>query len=369
MASSSKNAQPPELEILGNGISYKGWTSISIDQSLRSIAGSFEVSMTDSWDETKKSWFLGPGTSVKVQFGDQPMITGFVDKLETSVSGQNRTITISGRDKTSDLVDCSIVSNYSTWINYDLFKIAQIWCKPFKISVINNANVGIPFPGIVIDVGETVFGALEKYSKIRGILLMTDGKGNLILANPKTNALSKCDLVEGSNIKSCSIDYDFSHRFSDYTIRGQIPNTDDAYGGTQIYGKAKDAGSRQNRPLIIHSETNMTFGIAGQRAQWEAAYRAANSAKVTVEVLGWQQGGNPNDPLWSPKLLTNVIAPSLHINNQLLISDVRFNLSDDSGQTTTLTLQRADAFIPEPTTPEIEDPVFFTTETEQAAEL
>lgn len=343
-----------DVEVLISGTPYSGWESVSITKNLESISGSFSVAVMDRWRELVESWAIKPGDECSVSIGGNVVITGWVDGIDTSFDKESRSITIKGRDKAADLVDCSIVTKDSQLKNKTLTEIATTLCEPFGITVKAETDVGKPFDKWDVTQGETVFENLNKAAKLRGVLFISDEYGNLKIVRSASDRAGDA-LVQGENILSASGTYDDSQRFSDYTCKGQKKGSDKENGKTVAHSKdeAKDSGVKRYRPLMVTGEGGTDKATATNRAQWEATTRAAQAFRMTVDVVGWRQSSGE---LWKVNQVVPVTCGFAGVIGDLLISGVTYEKSEDSGTVCRMELVRPDAFKPEPEVKEESDP-------------
>lgn len=334
------------IELRVGGRIFGGWKDASVTRSIKAFAGTFTLGITDNWSG------IGPltinaGDECRLLINGQTIITGYADSIENSIDAESHTITVSGRDKTADLVDCSAICGQGEVKGQDLLGLAQLLAQPFGVNVKAETDVGSTFTNFSIQPGETVFDALERAAKLRGLLLSTDGLGNLVIQ--KVGA-SQADgaVVQGENVKRAALSVDTKDRFSAYYVKAQTSGSDESNGATVAHVKAQstDENVSRYRPLVIVAEDKATTADAEKRAQWEAAVRAANAEKVTATVQGFEQ--KSGGALWTINQLVKVSLPILGIEQEMLIGEVQFSMSDGSGSETQLTLQRAEAFIPEP---------------------
>jgi prophage tail gpP-like protein len=336
-----------EIKLYVDGKEYAGWKEVSLNRALTAVAGKFEVSVTDSWEITNSNWTLAPGKTCQVKIGDEIVLTGYIDRLETTVSGTTRTISVGGRDKTADLVDCSVPPSPSFYAHKDLFTLCQTLAKPFGITVVKQADVGAVLPTYLVQTAETVYSILEKLARRRGVLLTTNGLGQLVIV--KVGALiADVGLVQGQNIKSANLTVDHTQRFKTYYVKSQIPGTDDSTPefSSGIDATATDPGITRYRPMVMMAEEALTPAQSKTRIQWEAAFRASEGTIVEIEVVGWRQkdGGK----LWAPNMRVNLDAPAIGLRRELLIGEVSFSQSETGGTITKLKLARKDAYQPKP---------------------
>lgn len=350
------------VELKVNGKIFTGWENISVIRTIRAVSGAFRLQFTDAWEPAGGKWYIQPGDECQVVLSSQTMITGFVDLLETSLSGETRQISVVGRDKTADLVDCFYDFEGFQFSKVSFDNLARSVAKKFGVGFQNDNPVNtIPKGNEGYNPGDTVFSTLERQARKFGRLLTTDGKGNLVITKVGTELIT-ASLVQGVNIEAISVKYDHSNRFSSYKVLGQKPVIDDHVAGKSyhgVFGTARDQGITRNRPLVMQGEGKMTSEEAVKRAQWEAKTRAARSQQIIVTVPSWTQGdvnGVKSTELWPVNKLIRVKAPSAAVDAELLIAEIEFSYTDNGGEQATMTLTRPDAFIPEPIVKKIKDP-------------
>jgi len=256
-----------------------------------------------------------------------------------ALASGSRNLTISGRDKTGDLVDCSILGN-NEFNNMTLEAIAKELIKPFGIKLVLFADTGKPFKKFTVSQGETVFEALERLAKQRELLLTSSPVGNLVIEK-KGVIRASSELIEGINILAADVNFDNTERFSEYHVKSQSPgligSTNDKTKGK---GLAKDNGIERYRPTLLISENPGDSDGAQKRAQWESSFKAAKGMEVAVSTQGWTQKGGE---LWASNQTVHLDCRSIGLKQDLLIQRVRFELSEN-GKRTELELIRPDAF-------------------------
>jgi prophage tail gpP-like protein len=333
-----------KVELFVNGRRYGGWLSASIKRSIKAISGSFDLSVTNSWTPEKKPWFIAPLDECVLKIDDEPVITGIVDSISSSFDASTRTINITGRDKTADLVDCSYVGGALKGLTFlDFIKRAV---ERFGIEVISEIETGQRREDFTPQQPETVFSFLERAARLRGYLIGTDAEGRILISRlASSRALTA--LIEGQNILAGSFSFDGTERFSEYIVKGQKRGSDEESGATvaEVMAKATDPDVTRYRPLIIQAEGSSSRQLAQDRARWEAITRAAKSSRITARVKGWRQV--PDGPLWKLNQIVAFQSVYFNISQDLLITDVTYQQSDE-GTTCELTLERADAYAREP---------------------
>jgi prophage tail gpP-like protein len=331
---------------------YEGWLGFSISLGIETLANQFRLRLTDNWIDKKQIWPIIPGDKAEILLDGQKLITGYIDEVSPRVDASAKSLDVSGRDLAGDLVDCSAAG--SEYAELTLDKIASLLAKPFGIKVNKKTSVGIAFPKITISQGETVFEVLDKRARARGVLLVSNANGEVDIMLPGGTKANTA-LIEGKNILSASATFDAKDRFSKYTVKSQVTESDEqGTAGFKVIGVATDEGVTRYRPLIIQAEAQAETVNAKSRANYEAIVRAARAATMSVQVKGFRQG---NGDLWKPNLLVGIEAPSIGVPSltEMLITQVTFSL-DENGSITTLDLKRRDAFIAQEKVTKSKDP-------------
>lgn len=335
-----------EIIVMVDRARFGGWKAADATTSIESVCGAFRVDLMDKWTEESRPIEIRPGDACQVLLGDEPVITGYTDNVSPSIDADNHAVNISGRDKTCDLVDCSISLTSFEVHGLDLAALARRVCADFDgIEVKVETDVGKPFNRFAVQPGETAFACLERAAKQRGVLLTTDGDGALVLSAKGVFKASGDALIYGENIKSGTVSNDWKDRFQTYTVNGQMPAFNDGADDPvhdQI-GVARDQNIMRRRPLILTAESWTTPDGAKTRAENEACCRAGNSLRVNIQVVGWRQSSGA---LWRPNLKVPVFAPPLYLNNvELVIATVRYSKSDSTGTIAELELKPPEAFL------------------------
>lgn len=344
---SSGKGSTDDAKLLVNGKTFEGWTEIKIKKSLKTISSSFELTLIDKWAEEQVAWQVAPNDECILKIGDETIITGYIDSVNPSFSASQRSVTVSGRDKACDLVDCSAVHTNPSWTNIDFERFAKILCDPFSVKVSKQSGLSLKtIQAVRINNGDTVFEVLDKQAKMLGVLLINDGKGGILITRAGTERAAT-RLVQGVNILSASASFDSKERFSKYIVKSQNGGYDEEVPSVDfsISAVSTDPNVKRYRPLSIQAEGIATAALAKLRASWEATFRAAKSSKISVSVYGWRQASGM---VWEMNKIVGLNSGYLGINQDFLISGVSFS-KGSQGTTTTLELERPETYTPDPT--------------------
>lgn len=338
------------------GLKFDGWTSVSIDVGLDALSGGFDLGLTQRWPGHPERWSVEPGDacalSIRTSGGDIPLMTGWVDRSSDSLDPRRHPITLSGRERTCDLVDCSAIHSPGFWTQRTVVQIASDLLAPFGLKASADVDVGAPFARFALEPGETVFEAIERMTRQRGLLPITTTSGDLLFTRP-AQIHAGYSLIEGETMETCAFDNDVSDRFSRYVLKGHDPSDESAGSkAARPSAEALDAGVRRHRPLLIVADEESTQATLEASAKWEASVRAGRAQTVTATVSGWTTA---DGDLYRRNVLVPVKAPTLGLDAEMLIESVGFRRSAREGSTTELKLVLKEAYslkpIPAPATP------------------
>lgn len=342
-----------------NGREYGGWKTVAIARSIKTLSGAFELDVSDRWSKADP-WPIREEDSCELRVDDEVVITGAVDEAPTDEDADSHSLSVTGRDTTGALVDCSVAIGAWEFKGITLEQFAKKLCAPFSIPVAMQSGLSLVTPPkYSIEPGETPFDALQRACVKAGVLPIADGVGGLLLMRP---GVERCDtaLVFGQNVKRVRVRRSAIERFARYEVHAQRPGDDDSYAKTvvAVVGTARDANvKRTARVLVIRADGAMTKAQAIARAQWEATVRAARSVSVEVTVQGWKQ---KSGTVWPINAQVPVKIPRHGIDGPMLISSVRLTQDADSGSLAELSLERPGAYRPEPVVTTKSERMYFT---------
>jgi prophage tail gpP-like protein len=341
-----------------DGISYEGFTEVSVTRSVASLSGSFSFRAT-SKPENPLPFKIGQ--SCRVLIDDNPVINGFIESVNVSYGGNEHEISIAGRDKTMDVIDCStLLKEISGTVSIEsvIKKILQANGLT-DIEVINNVpglkNFGA---GDVesAEIGETRFEFMDRYARKRQVLLTGDGNGNIVITRSglisAQTALVRLTGGE-NNILSANVNYSETNLFNKYIVRSQLNPV--ALEGGEVTagevasqsGEAIDSDVRNTRVTEIRPEQSGSDDDSKQRALWNKNISRAKSFNYTATVQGFYQDVSETR-LWIPNEIVPVrddfAGMTSTVDAKLLINSVTYNFSNDSGSTTTLTCIDKDSY-------------------------
>ena len=370
------------------------WTRCEVTRDLADISGSFVFDYDDGRryaallpkpDLTAAANALLPGPPVRIDVDGEPVLLGYLDDINLDLGPDELRASVLGRDPTGDLVDCSAnPTGPAEYRNLTLTDFVAKLCAPFGITVRAEVDVGDPFPLISLDVAERVMAAIERQARQRGILVVSDGVGGLVLTQ-SGQTRGPAPLVLGQSIHRSRVRMSWRGRFSDHWVKGQLPRVHGArrthqakvaldastaplgtgaplapppatggpsavrkhakgagkHGPIYQTGHATDPGVTRYRPIVHHTRSQAGLDTVDEQAAWRARVSIASAQDASYTVVGWRAG--PANQLWRPNQLVAVTDPVAGLFGvDQVIAGVRY-LDGEDGQRTVLRVVDPDA--------------------------
>lgn len=331
-----------EVELRVESGRLEGWRSIEITRSIETIANGFVLEMSERAPDDPLSRPINRGDACEVWIGDDRILAGYVWSPRTSYGNESHDVSVAGWDATADLVACSALRSPRT--PAPLEEIVAELVEPFGISVSVEVDTGRDFASLNSEPGEDVFAIIDRLARMRGVLLVSDGVGGLLITLPGLSRAST-RLVKGENIQTGAGQFDDAERFSEITVEAQrSAGWAGDPAGAPMRVTVTDPTARRYRPMVlILDEPPDDFAALKARAQRELNLSAARGSRVTYTVKDWREKGSEGD-LWAPGKLVPVVDPYLGIDRELLLTSATFRLEANVGRSTTLNLMRPEAF-------------------------
>lgn len=332
-------ASDHEVRLFVNNQIHEGWKQVSVRSSIEELSHSFTVEYSQRWSPNGTPVAIDAGDDVVIRIGDSLVLTGYVDESSESYDANTHTVSVQGRSRTADLIDCAAVYKSGSITGKNLLQIAEALCEPFGIWVTADPLLDLgESTTLQIQDGQSVFEALSELARKDGVLLLSDTAGNLVLSRASSAPKASLELRTGGNIKRGSVRSSFRDRFSEYLMKGQTPARKGQPATNLKYALA-DTGVTRYRPFVT-VDHDATMERLIQRATWERNTRAGRAMALTYDVQGWSNAYG----LWQPNTLLRVIDTTLGIDADLLVTTVDLERTLDSGRIARLELQPRETF-------------------------
>ena len=258
MISPSTFPATDKIELRVNGLLHSGWKTASVQTAIDSLASSFDLTLSDKWpsDDVEAVVEAGPaleqisveaGASCEILIGGEVLISGYIDAVDPDLSGEDHSIRIAGRSKAADLIDCSAVHSPGSWNGRRLEDIVATLIAPFGLTVTAAISTGEAFKTFALQPGETVFAAIERMCKMRGLLPISDASGNIIIMRPQIGG-SAVRIEQGKHFTAANARHSVANRFSQIIVKGQAAGDECAeLAGRRSGGRSGWRGTRAAR--------------------------------------------------------------------------------------------------------------------------
>ena len=276
------------------GKAHDGWTDYEIDSDLLVPADDFRVSLAFPAEGIPE--VVVPGAAVTVRVGDDVVLTGQIDQVNTETAKDGKQLTLQGRDGAAVLLDCSCPLFDA--LDMDVAAIAERIVKPLGIS---NIRIAAESAGkkskVQIEPGQRAWDALTAYAEANGVWPWFTPDGTLVIGGPDYSTPPVADLLlrrdgRNNNVLTLNIQRDISARYSEITVLGQSHK-----GARAIKAVARDSDVSNHRPLVV------VDGEVDSQAQAERRARKllADSRLAGLSITATVQGHRTDDgTLWTP---------------------------------------------------------------------
>jgi prophage tail gpP-like protein len=337
------------ISILVNNLEFEVWTSVSIQKSLETLSGSFNITLTQKFNQDGSIIVIpiNTGDAIKVLIDKEKVIDGYIDSRSISYSNDSHNIQISGRDKTCDIIDSSLSGNSNLNSPYTATQLVNHILTRLNITNIKVINKLTEDPSYELNFevgrGENAWGVLDKYLQKKSIFATSNSDGNIVLfrGNFGTTQYGLRHTLENNqlnNILSGESTNNIQNRYNTISVISQSESivSDGNFhnqGGEDF--KAIDKTIRETRKLEVVADTSLNSEECNNLAKFNVNIRQARGVGYNYTVRGYRQSENGN--LWMPNYLVHVIDDSFGINSLLLIKSVEYT-KDNSGSLTKINL-------------------------------
>ena len=337
------------MKIEVNGVPYTNFTSAVCTIRLDALSNSFSF---DALTPAGQALPFKGGETCTILIDDEKVLTGTIEVVSVVYTDIEHTVTISGRDKTADLLDSTLdsiddirtdeltleilIERIIDHLELDLKVIDEVNPKPFNSA----EDLEAPEPG------ENAFKFIEKYARKRQVLLTSNSDGNIVITTNSgqtaEGAIQHIIAATDNNVMASEFSYDITGRYNVYKMFSELnPVALNAAGDTDLASVVNQSNSiidnevNKGRQLILISEISYSDGECKNRATWEANIRKARGLFYSATVPGFRVDGTSGN-LWQINRLYQIVDDFVGKRESMLCNSVRFSLDVDEGRITTL---------------------------------
>jgi prophage tail gpP-like protein len=331
--------------IVGEAV-LSGWRSVRVTRGIERCPSDFEIALTERYPGEADAFVVQAGYPCRVMLGSDLVITGYVDRFTASITQGQHTVTVVGRGKCADLVDCSAEWPGGQISGSNALGIARNLAAPYGIRVIAICDIGVLIQQFNLLHGESPFEIIERVCRYSSLLAYESPEGNLLLAQAGDGSAAS-GFTQGVNVQEASFTVSQDQKFSEYLCYQQSMDVlGDLGEAGNLQAIAKDASVLRHRRRDIVSEAPVGgHDFAQRRVTWEANRRSGRAAVLRVVADSWRDSAGA---LWQPNLLVPISIPQIKCDKKTwLISEVTYR-RDENGTTADLIIMPPLAFSPIP---------------------
>lgn len=328
------------LEVRGS--LFTNWTSVRVEQK---VTEAFPVFQFECTEETPVPLTIAgaqfvPGDVVRVFLGGYSAVFGYITERHVGYDASNHGIQLIGCGDTVDLTNSSVpLDKLGNHDNKSVMQLARELSQHLGIAIHQKGAVdGAPFENIQVQPGETPMQVIERYAKMRNIVIGSEANGGLLLIGEHP-AIPTGELVEGVHILRANAVARDNMIYNQIFAIGQNKGGDDANGDPQNKQVAFVPGtSTRNRHLITVADVADKMHGIERRAKMEEVFTEGSYIEAQITVQGWFKDNNTSEDIWRAGEYYTINSPSLILNGAVLGCAGCVYEQSDGGTTTTLQL-------------------------------
>lgn len=340
-------ARPPAPEpvlLTVDGREFAGWKQVQISGSLNSPVTNFSLTLSERWVEGGRppriiTVPITVGSAVALEIGQDRVLTGYIERVSRSIDGSAHEVSVTGRSKSADLVDCCVEAGVNLR-NVSLRYCVETLLKPFDIAltVSPSAEAGVArvIPNFHAKSGEPVLEEIKRLCALHALLVSDGPWGDLVLADAGAHGDSITLDARNDAVLAGSVTLDYAGLYSPVEIfgRGGGATAGDSDSIALVKGRAINDQVTRHRPMMSQASADERSGSADRQARLVVAKQRAQSVTADLRLAGWRR---PDGNLWWKGQMIRLADPHLGYEGELVVQ--RFDLSlSESGSIVSLSL-------------------------------
>ena len=338
------------LSVAVNGQDMEAVKNVSVKRDIGQALGTFNFAIS-----------LAPGQATPVRVGDRiqikadgtTVVNGFAEIFDLVVSQRKREIKVSGRDKTSDILDSSIrgQKEWSGPISLKAISDQIISDMGADIQVVDDSEGTAEF--LATDIlsatpTESAFKFIEKLGRKRQVTVTTNIDGNLqFIAGRNADSgirLIRRDGDENSNVKDLKVKIDYTKVHAEYRMLAQqnplrLDSQTPPETIVNTVGTAENSDIRASRYLEIDPKEDMEGQTAQAAAEHELQTRLSQSFAIDAVIAGHSLNGS----VPAPGTIVTIVDDVFGIDTRAVVRSFQMTYTTNKSETS-LSLSRENAY-------------------------
>ena len=328
------------ITLVVDGYGLQGFQSVEIQKSMQNGAMSFNMQASaPSWSD--QAMALRNGQQIEIYsspvdsgglgggggLGDL-IVTGAVDEYNAEYDGDSHTITLSGRSKGRDAIDCHPVKHQTGLVrNKTLLAAAQEFDE-FGTNWSTDQQLQ-PIDTIQRRPEEPLFDTIERYARRGGFMLpaQPDGRHH---DHPRRDQ-SACRRARPGPVARQEDErqnHDDAEALAGGGSRAAPVRRTGSSNLRQEYQDSGDDGDA-HRPALIIAEGDHTDQDLQTRAKWERLRMAAYGIRIGATTSCWRDDGGM---IWTPGYLMAIENDPEGVDGDFTLSTVTLRQTDGEGK-------------------------------------
>ncbi|MBS9777201.1 MAG: phage tail protein [Gammaproteobacteria bacterium] len=340
------NAFSSDVIVRIGGKEHRNWKSYSIDSDFLIPADAFDFDIGVPAEHGVVEDFSG--LTAEVEVAGEKVLTGIVDDCNHSLSKSSRSLTISGRDNASILLDCSCpLTNLK---GLDMMAAITRIAKPLGIiDVIHQAEKNPNVDKVDIEPGMTAWDAIINLANFAGLHAWFDPNGVLVIggadySNPPvaTLVLNRNDAV--NNVISINLETSMRDRYSEVTFLGQSHTRVGSRAQNKLKWVYKDPSIPFHKPkTVVLPDAEDLQALKKSAKKYISDWRLSGFT-LTASVAGH---ATEDGVLWTPGQRVHVVSDEFGIDDIYFLMGRTFKKSKFDGTRTELRLKEDGVWTPD----------------------
>lgn len=329
-----------------DGKTHEKWQEYDIDNNFETPADAFNMRIGVPDNTIVPS--IPEGAKCTVRIDGELILTGFIDRIEHTISKFNHTFAITGRDKGAILVDCD--APITSFVGLNLQESIEKIVKPLGIDDVEfRAADNIKFDKTELEPGQNAWEAVKRLVNSAGLHAWLNADGVLVVGEADYTTAAVAKLImnykgEQNNILDLNVQQNAANRYSEVTFLGQSHGRakDSAKHDLKYVHKDETAQFNKKRTIILGNVENQK-ALEKAAKKW-LADKQLEGLTITVKIPGhYTEDGK----LWENGQRVHLESDVFGLDDVFFMMSRRFQSSRSQGRVTVLTLKEDGVWLPD----------------------
>lgn len=306
--------------VMVNGVRYTSFIRAQVRAGYKEAARAFEITAAAEPNGAVTAAIFRAGAEVKVFASGDLLMAGYVDQYDPHLSAREARIRVTGRSKSSDLIDSDADHTTGFFENKTPQEIGAELAKGYGATFETDQKLRKVDPSYTLTPGASIYREIEKLARKQGMTLAGTPEGNIRITKPNGSLRHAGGLFQGQNILVGNASHNWSNRHSKYIIKGQRPI---GHGSRRLHLVAKAEDTKVNRKRVksvVHDDDGSIDDLKG-RAKNRRDRAAGEALKASISVQGFRDQAGM---IWTPGALVWTESEFLNIAQDMLIEAVDY---------------------------------------------